>query len=122
VSKGKSRRAVTGKVGSAFEERCAVCYFAHPDYIGREGWCTYPGGAEVSQGVCLSFRPRQYCFACGISIGPFYLEKYPFEAGDKMLCGYCFRQLRKWRYLYLDVPIDRDKVARLLPDGRVEQS
>ena len=53
------------------------------------------------------------CFACGISIGPGYMESIPSMAGDKTFCGLCCSRLKKQGYIQINM------FQRLLSDGRV---
>lgn len=54
------------------------------------------------------------CFACGICVGPQYNEHESYPVGDKKVCGWCYRKLKK------DGFIELPRSGRLLPDGTVE--
>jgi hypothetical protein len=65
-------------------------------------------------------EPQQYCFACRICIGPFYMESSPVPIGDKILCGHCAAMLGEQGHLILDAYTCNINTARkLMPDGTV---
>ena len=57
------------------------------------------------------------CDACGISIGPKYIETKAHTMRENKICGHCLQQLR--RYGRIQMRPYNDKVF-LLPHGRTE--
>jgi hypothetical protein len=64
-------------------------------------------------------EPQQYCFACGICIGPFYIEREAIPVDAKILCGHCAAILRRQGYLALDSYTNIVTARKLMPDGTV---
>lgn len=102
------------------KENCSDCHFADPDKLGEAPCCTYQGKTKTNKnGNCLVKKPRVHCFACGICIGPLYLERAPFPVGDKVVCGFCSGILHNQGYLTLDAYINIDMARKLMPDGTI---
>ena len=56
----------------------------------------------------------QHCFACGSVIGAGYLETSSVKVGDKVICGSCSLDLKRYGFIRLDA-------ARiLLPSGELK--
>lgn len=101
------------------QENCSDCHFADPDNLGDVLYCTYQGKTETKRGNCLVKKPRVHCFTCGIYIGPFYIERWPFPVGDKVVCGYCSSILHNKGYITLDAYIKIEAARKLMPDGTI---
>jgi len=60
------------------------------------------------------------CFACGVIIGPGYVEEKPFYLGRKILCHIHFMEIKRTNKLLLqEFPSIRSNRV-LLPNGHVE--
>lgn len=104
------------------QKNCSDCHFANHDLLTKDQTCcTYQGEIKTKDGRCLTYKPRQHCFACGICIGPFYMETHPFPVGDKTLCGHCHTRLQKQGYLTLNAHLNIARAIKLMSDGTVEK-
>jgi len=63
-------------------------------------------------------KSQQKCFACAICIGPGYKETYSYPLEGKVLCGHCYKQIKRQGYLIVDY---LHGLGTLMPNGELER-
>lgn len=62
-------------------------------------------------------KDKIMCNACGICIGPDYMERHPVPVGKKVICGWCKGKMEERGYI--EVGQLAKVVEYLMPDGKV---